>query len=421
MKVSLQVAALGTICAVYLSSANPNIGAKPSPFSLNDPRLPGTYRLLYSETNGFIYNLDCICEQAYCFRDREHRPDGYFKTLLQDRARMGLGKPLSFVYLPWWQLPNPCTCWFSYTQTGLGSSDDSLPTDETLFSNYYFTRCTETICTIDLVSPASSSGMCDYLGIYKIIDDVLVEAYTTPEPGRDWCSGIRPSSFSGPFLPGRSLINFSVSLKCDGNMSKDGQPKPILEMERCADRKNIDISGDYIWAAPIPTETLDSYNDRLAKLLHCLDKVEISEQYPNGYYPWTRSQAVLLARAKFGHLYPLRRCSIREGTFLQHHTLLDKPTPKFRFRITGISGNGGYIDLYPLDDGDKSGTGKPFPGIFYVLDDFLLLCYNDWRTSGLPTEERPHRFMSNKEKPYTVEVLRRLHDADLPQPDSVTQ
>jgi len=86
MKVVLHMAALAGICAVYLSCAGPSSRAKPNPFFHNDPRLPGTYCLLYFETNGFIADLDWICKEVYATRGRKPKPETYFEGMLRAGA-----------------------------------------------------------------------------------------------------------------------------------------------------------------------------------------------------------------------------------------------------------------------------------------------------------------------------------------------
>lgn len=265
---------------------------------------------------------------------------------------------------------------------------------------------------------------------YHIVDDILVIAGSLPPFCRgtfNWDGGYGYIEYKAPVpFPGKapgfstpmsdSLTYFEIDLRTAGKPARGAAPALSRQVLAKPEPENR-LRGVWLRA---PKEPHYGSISRLEELFTSIYNAPYEdERFPvlhegvalykgPGPSPITR-----LAMRHFGHLYPLERwlvsedtihvCPTWKGTFQQGWLYKAKRTTKY----------GGEIDLFPLDCEGRPVRDLPSPGIYYVLGDFVFICYNDWPNSGLPKQERPRRFMSNGAKPYTVEVLRRIHKEDL--------
>jgi|GEM_PF-5074276 len=421
------------------------VRAKPNP-QFCDPSLLGRYCLLYCEYDGAIPRMDACFEMAYAERgqgfyfvgdqriEAKEAPPGYFEkkiftsAVLSPNYRPAISRVVPSRHEKTALLPNHVLLsWKPLWQAGvtINFSEMSCCVEEiSLLSCQYRTGTTDGRKVIHFFSDYGLFAK-ELCGIYAFVDDILLLAVDVSRfhfwnTKYAFNEALLPKDFQAPFSPYATLKAFIVAVRIEeeANLVESAIPDAkALQQQRVKE-----FEGSYLWARRLDgIETYLELQALITKLAYALDRVPVSSEQPNGWNDRARRQAIELARTKFGELYPIARWTIQGRRIMYHKTWLGPPLPLFEYEVTPLSKNAGCLDMYPLTDDGKRVADVQLPGIYYLLDDFLFVCYNDWRTSGLPKGERPQRLTTSKQKPYTVEVLRRLHDGDLPQLDRTAQ
>lgn len=422
--------------------------------------LRGQYKLLYQELSGLIdtfpdhnEGLPYLCLIARPKPDHKRfysaglrsyywpsAPEGHFESILEGPRNIGSVQVivefaeftdrefiLQFFY------NGRSTYWEFYTATGNTTSGR-------IYASPYY-------------GPPKPQP---FHGIYQFVDDILIIAIETSrfeatqnEDDEFLPPGIEISRFQSTPQT-KDFIEFFVLQRLEPS-----KPKPsILTQERLAHPQlESRLRGRWIVA---PKEPYYGSKDRLLRLLYSLDAIQVKsndkfalqmldeesrkriwlakeqvftpigplfdedgrmaeEEAKEEMQRETWQKTLQLARERLGDVYPIANWSFRDGIIYQRTTWTGIPTLTYRYKATQLTKNGGEIDLYP----PQEPAVQPLKGIYYILDDFLIICYNDWRISGLPKHERPSFFRSNKEVPYTIEILRRAPKEHSPEQDEV--